>query len=62
MTTERVLELLASAISSEEGFTEEFLRRREFCRAAEANARLQALTAFRDVLLEQLGREERGGW
>lgn len=59
MTIEQVLELLAQAMRSEEGFVQEFLRREEFCRAAEAAARRKALTAFRDTLLDRLSQE---GW
>ena len=57
MTIERVLELLGEAMLSEESFVDEFLRRREFCRAAEASARLKALSAFRDALLAKLPQE-----
>lgn len=60
MTIEQVLELLAQALRSEAGFVQEFLRRQEFCRAAEAAARRKALIAFRDVLLERLSEEEKG--
>lgn len=57
MTIERVLELLAQAMRSEESFVEEFLRRGELCRAAEAKARRKALDAFREALLARLDQE-----
>lgn len=51
MTLERVLELLGEAIRSEEGLLGECVRRKQYWRAAEANARLQALDGFRELLL-----------
>ncbi len=60
MTFERVLELLREAIHSEEGLVEEFLRRKDYWRAAQAQSRLRALDAFRETLLTRRRFEEPG--
>lgn len=61
MTVEEVLELLDSAMRSEEEFIEELLRARQLLRAAEAQARLSALQAFRYSVQVRLDLEEGGG-
>jgi hypothetical protein len=58
---EEVLQLLDSAMRSEEEFVEEFLRARELLRAAEAQTRLRALQAFRHSLMVNLSREKDQG-
>ena len=63
MTIEQVLELLDSAIRSEEVFVEEEVRRRQFLRAGEVQARLRALAALREAIVLRLsleGREQQG--
>lgn len=58
MTVKQVLELLDSAMGSEEELMEEFVRTRKFLRAAEAEIRLSALEAFRHSLQVRLALEE----
>lgn len=61
MTVEQVFEMLVSAMRSEQEFVEELAHRREFSRAAEAQARLGALAAFRDALRIRLALENESG-
>lgn len=53
--------MLAGAMRSEQEFVEEFARRGEFYRAAEAQARCGALAAFRDALRARLALERHTG-
>ena len=57
VTVEGVFEMLMGAMRSEQEFVEEFARRAEFFRAAEAQARCGALAAFRDALRARLTLE-----
>lgn len=58
MTVEQVLQLLVSAMRSEQQFMDEFLHRGELLSAAESQARFRALDAFRHLLLANLALEE----
>jgi len=61
MTTEKILQLLDSAMRSEQGFVDEFLLAGELARAAEAHTRLRSLQAFRHSLMVNLSRERDQG-
>jgi hypothetical protein len=58
VTVKQVLQLLDSAMGSEEELMEEFVRTRKLLRAAEAEIRLTALEAFRHSLQVRLALEE----
>ncbi len=58
VTVKQVLQLLDSAMGSEEELMEEFVRTRKLLRAAEAEIRLTALRAFRHSLQVRLALEE----
>ncbi len=57
MTVAEVLELIDSAMASERQWLAEQVRREEFWRAAEAQARLRALQALRQAILARLTLE-----
>lgn len=59
MTIAQVLELIDSAMTSERQWLGEQVKREEFWRAAEAQARLRALQALRQALLARLALEEK---
>lgn len=59
MTIAQVLELIDSAMTSERQWLAEQVKREEFWRAAEAQARLRALQALRQALLARLALEEK---
>jgi hypothetical protein len=58
---EKVLQLLDSAMRSEQGFVDEFLLAGELMRAAEAQTRFRSLQAFRQSLMVNLSREQGQG-
>ena len=58
MTVYQVLDMLDSAIRSEEVFMQEFVQTRQLLRAAEAEIRFSALQAFRHSLQVNLALEE----
>lgn len=58
MSIEQVLQLLDSALRVERESVEEYLRRRELWRAAEAQSRYLALQAFRETVVTQLSPED----
>jgi len=54
-----VLELIDWAMASERQWLAERVKREEYWRAAEAQARLRALQAFKQALLARLALEEK---
>jgi len=58
VTIHQVLDMLDSAMSSEETLMGEFMQTRQLLRAAEAEIRLSALRAFRHSLHVNLALEE----
>jgi hypothetical protein len=61
VTIEKILQLLDSAMRSEQGFVDEFLLAGELSRAAEAQTRFRSLQAFRHSLMVNLSREKDQG-
>ena len=58
VTIYQVLDMLNSAMSSEETLMQEFVQTKQLLRAAEAEIRLSALQAFRHSLQVNLALEE----
>lgn len=58
MKLSQIVALLEQAMASERQFIAEFVRREELWRAAQAQARWQALAAFKEVLLAYKAREK----
>lgn len=58
MKLSQIVALLEQAMASEQQFITQFLRREEFWRAAQAQARWQALAAFKEVLLTYKAKEK----
>ena len=58
VTVYKVLDMLNSAMSSEETLMQEFVQTKQLLRAAEAEIRLSALQAFRHSLQVNLALEE----
>jgi len=58
VTIYQVLDMLNSAMSSEETLMQEFVQTKQLLRAAEAEIRLSALQAFRHSLHVNLALEE----